>query len=217
MKRKLILLILLALFLVSGGGLGYYYFYQGTHFVKTEDARISGDQYKVMPQISAEITRFDVEEGETLAQNEAIAEQDVSNIDPSMINKSVIRAPINGTVIKLLVKEHEIAAAGQAVALMLNMDELYVSANIEETDITKIKVGQLVDVSIDTLDGIVIPGKVRKIGEASNSIFTLVPAVNTSGNFNKVTQRIPIEIAIAKPDGTKLIPGTNVEVSIHIK
>lgn len=216
MKRKVILTILLALFVISGGGLGFYYYYQGTHFIKTEDARISGDQYKVMAQISAELSQFDIEEGDTLGKDEAIAEQDITNLDASMINKSIVRAPIDGTVIKLLSKEHEIVAAGTPVALMLNMDELYVTANIEENDIGHIQVGQFVDVSIDTLDGTAIPGKVRKIGNASNSTFSLVPAVNTSGNFNKVTQRIPIEIAIAKPKDMQLIPGTNVEVKIHI-
>lgn len=217
MKKKYVLIILLVLFVISGGGIGYYFYYQSTHFLKTEDARIAGDQYKVMPQISAEITNIDVKEGDTLLKNEAIAEQDTTNLDPGLIRKSIIRAPIDGTVIKLLSKEHEIAAAGQPVALMVDMNKLYVSANIEETDIKKVKIGQDVDVSIDILEGQTIPGKVRDIGKATNSALSLVPAVNTSGNFNKVTQRIPIEIAIVKPESIDLIPGSNVEVNIHIK
>ncbi len=217
MKRKSILLVLLVLLVGSGGGLGYFYYYQGTHFIKTEDARITGDQYKVMAQISEKITHIAVEEGDILGHDEVIAEQDVPNNDPSMISKSFIRAPINGTVIKLLAKKHEIVSAGQPVALMINKDDLYVSASIEETAIKNVQLGQIVDVSIDALDGLTIPGKVRKIGEATNSTFSLVPAINTSGNFNKVTQRIPIEIAIAKPEGMKLIPGTNVVVKIHIQ
>lgn len=217
MKKKLVLLALLVIFVLSGGGLGYFYYYQGTHFIKTEDARITGDQYKVIAQTSEKVTHIAVEEGDVLEQDEVIAEQDVTSNDPTMISKSIVRAPINGTVIKLLAKKNEIVSAGQPVALMINKDELYVSASIEETAIKKIEVGQIVDVSIDALDGSTIPGKVRKIGEATNSTFSLVPAINTSGNFNKVTQRIPIEIAIAKPEGMKLIPGTNVVVKIHIK
>ncbi|MFC3883514.1 HlyD family secretion protein [Bacillus songklensis] len=216
MKRKIVLMILFAVMIASGGSIGYYYWYQGSHYVKTEDARIQGDQYKVMPQIPGEITSIDVGEGDLLQQNEVIAEQDLANIDPSMINKSIIRAPISGNVIKIFSKEHETVAPGQAIALMVNMDELYVSANIEETEIGKVKEGQLVDITIDTLDGQMIQGKVRKIGQASNSAFALVPAVNTSGNFNKVKQRIPIEIAISKPEDMKLVPGTNVEIKIHI-
>lgn len=217
MGKKRILVILLALFVISGASIGYYFYYQSTHYIKTEDARIAGDQYQAMAQISGEITDFYVEEGAVLAKNEAIAEQDISNLDPSMINKSIIRAPIDGTIIKLLNKEHEFVSAGKAVAVMMDLDQLYVTANIEETDIQKIKVGQEVDITMDALDGAKITGKVRKIGQASNSVLSLVSSVNTSGNFTKVTQRIPIEIAISKPEDMNLIPGTNVVIKIHIK
>ncbi|WP_153945137.1 HlyD family secretion protein, partial [Acinetobacter baumannii] len=82
---------------------------------------------------------------------------------------------------------------------------------IEETDIQRIKPGQQVDIVLDALNGQSITGKVRKIGKASNSTFSLIPATNSSGNFNKVTQRIPIEISINQPKDIELIPGTNVE------
>lgn len=216
MNRKVVLITLLVLFVMSGGAIGYYYWYQGTHYLKTEDARIQGDQYKVMPQITGDITSMDVQEGDSVQKGAVIAQQDISNMDPSMIEKSIIRAPITGNVIKIFSKEYETAAPGSAVALMVNMDEVYVSANIEEGDIGKIKEGQIVEVSIDTNDGQVLLGKVRKIGQASNSVFSLIPATNTTGNFNKVKQRVPIEIAINKPTDMILIPGTNVEVKIHI-
>jgi len=98
---------------------------------------------------------------------------------------------------------------------MADMKNLYVSANIEETDINRIKLGARVDITLDTIEGESIQGKVRKIGQASNSVFSAIPATNTSGNFNKVTQRIPIEIALNVPDGLTLIPGTNVEIKIY--
>ncbi|ALP39246.1 hemolysin D (plasmid) [Paenibacillus sp. IHB B 3084] len=215
MSKKTVLPILIVLLVLSGGVIGYYYWYQTTHFVKSDDARIQADQYKVMPQISGEITHIDVEEGDVLQRNEPIAEQDVSGLDSSMISKSVLRAPINGTVIKIYSKEHEIGSPSSAVATMVDMNSLYVSTNIEETDIDRIKPGQLVDITLDAAGDKTIQGKVRKVGEASNAVFSLIPAVNTSGNFNKVTQRVPVEIAVNKPKDMKLIPGTNVEVKIH--
>ena len=215
MRRKIVLSILIVLLVISGGTLGYYYWYQGTHFVKTEDARISATQYKVMPQITAELNHIDVEEGDVLKQNEPIAEQDVSGLDSSMISKSVLRAPIDGTVLKIYSKEHEIGTPSSPVAIMADMNDLYVSSNIEETDINRIKPGQVVDVSLDADGDYTIQGKIRKIGEASNSVFANIAATNTSGNFNKVTQRIPVEIALNVPKDMRLIPGTNVVVKIH--
>lgn len=216
MNRKMVLIILLVVMVISGGVIGYYYWYQATHYLKTEDARIQGDQYKVMPRMTGDITSIDVNEGDTVQEGAVIAQQDISTIDPSMIEKSIIRAPISGSVLKLYSKEYETAVPGSAIALMVNMDEVYVSANIEEGQIGKVHEGQIVEVSIDTMDGQVLFGKVRKIGQAANSVFSLIPTTNTSGNFNKVKQRIPIEIAINKPADMTLIPGTNVEVKIHI-
>lgn len=203
------------LLVVSGGALGYYYWYQGSHFVKTEDARISADQYKVMPQLTARLDHIDVEEGDILKKNEPIAEQDVSGLEASDISKSVVRAPIDGTVLKVQSKEREMGSPSAAIAIMADMKNLYVSANIEETDINRIKLGARVDITLDAIEGESIQGKVRKIGQASNSVFSAIPATNTSGNFNKVTQRIPIEIALNVPDGLTLIPGTNVEIKIY--
>ncbi|MFD1992083.1 efflux RND transporter periplasmic adaptor subunit [Paenibacillus nicotianae] len=215
MKKKIILIILLVLLVVSGGALGYYYWYQGSHFVKTDDARISADQYKVMPQLTARLDHIDVEEGDILKKNEPIAEQDVSGLEASDISKSVVRAPIDGTVLKVQSKEREMGSPSAAIAIMADMKNLYVSANIEETDINRIKLGARVDITLDAIEGESIQGKVRKIGQASNSVFSAIPATNTSGNFNKVTQRIPIEIALNVPDGLTLIPGTNVEIKIY--
>lgn len=215
MKKKIILIILLVLLVVSGGALGYYYWYQGSHFVKTDDARISADQYKVMPQLTARLDHIDVEEGDILKKNEPIAEQDVSGLEASDISKSVVRAPIDGTVLKVQSKEREMGSPSAPIAIMADMKNLYVSANIEETDINRIKLGARVDITLDAIEGESIQGKVRKIGQASNSVFSAIPATNTSGNFNKVTQRIPIEIALNVPDGLTLIPGTNVEIKIY--
>lgn len=199
----------------SGGALGYYYWYQGSHFVKTDDARISADQYKVMPQLTARLDHIDVEEGDILKKNEPIAEQDVSGLEASDISKSVVRAPIDGTVLKVQSKEREMGSPSAAIAIMADMKNLYVSANIEETDINRIKLGARVDITLDAIEGESIQGKIRKIGQASNSVFSAIPATNTSGNFNKVTQRIPIEIALNVPKGMTLIPGTNVEIKIY--
>jgi len=214
-KKKIILMILLVLLVVSGGALGYYYWYQGSHFVKTEDARISADQYKVMPQLTARLDHIDVEEGDILQKNEPIAEQDVSGLEASDISKSVVRAPIDGTVLKVQSKEHEMGSPSAPIAIMADMKNLYVSANIEETDINRIELGARVDITLDAIEDESIQGKIRKIGQASNSVFSAIPATNTSGNFNKVTQRIPIEIALNVPDGLTMIPGTNVEIKIY--
>lgn len=217
MERKKSLILILIVIIGSGIGIGYYYWYQNGHYVKTEDARFAGELYKATPQITGEISNVFVEEGEVVQENQTLAELDTANLDASSINKAVVKAPVSGTVVKVFSKRDELASPAQPIALVMDLHDLHVSANIEETDIGKIKAGQEVTVSIDALDGQKLKGKVSKIGKATNSTFSLLPATNTSGNFNKVTQRIPIEITVFKPKDLELIPGSNVVVKIKIK
>ncbi|MFM9277398.1 HlyD family secretion protein [Paenibacillus jiagnxiensis] len=215
MSKKKIYSVLIVLLILSGGALGYYYWYQGAHYVTSDDARIAADQYKVMPQITSKLDQIYVEEGDVLKKDEMIAAQDVSGLDSASVSKAVLRAPIDGSVIKIYSREQEIAAPSSVVAVMVDMNNLYVSTNIEETDIGRIKPGAAVEVTLDAAGGQIIQGKVSQVGQASNSVFSAIPATNTSGNFNKVTQRIPVKIALNVPEGMRLIPGTNVEVRIH--
>ncbi|UOF92167.1 efflux RND transporter periplasmic adaptor subunit [Fodinisporobacter ferrooxydans] len=218
MNRKLILSAILTVIVLLGAGIGGYFWYESTHFVSTDDARISGNEYRVMPQIPGQLTHIYVHEGQNVTQNEVIGEQDTSNLDPSMINKALLRAPITGTIVKWFSKENEMVSPGQPVALMMNMKKLYVESDIEETYIDKVKLGEPVDITVDMLGGETLHGRVMKIYKASDATFSLLPAINTSGNFNKVTQRVPIEISIDDlPAGQTVLPGTNVEVKIHIQ
>lgn len=217
MERKKSLILILIIIIGAGIGIGYYYWYQSAHYVKTEDARFAGELYKATPQITGEISNVFVEEGEVVQENQTLAELDTANLDASSINKAIVKAPVSGTVVKVYSKTDELASPSQPIALVMDLNDLYVSANIEETDIGKIKAGQEVTVSIDALGGQKLKGKVSKIGKATNSTFSLLPATNTSGNFNKVTQRIPIEITVFKPKDLELIPGSNVVIKIKIK
>ncbi|HHW36350.1 MAG TPA: HlyD family secretion protein [Bacillales bacterium] len=217
MERKKSLILILTFIIGSGIGIGFYYWYQSEHYVKTEDARFAGDLYKATPRMTGEISHVFVEEGELVQANQTLAELDTANLDASSINKAVVKAPVSGTVVKVYSKTEEWASPAQPVALVMDLNDLHVSANIEETAIGKIKEGQEVIVSIDALGGKKLKGKVSKIGKATNSTFSLLGAVNTSGNFNKVRQRIPIEITIFKPKDLELIPGSNVVVKIKIK
>lgn len=217
MKRKLVLYIILTVMVLAGGGIGYYYWYEGTHYVKSEDARITGDIYRVMPRISGKMTSLSIAEGDTVLADQIVGQQDTSNIAGNLLENASLRAPINGTVIKTLAKVGEVVSPGQAVAMIMDANNLYVSANIEETDLHKIHVGEVVEFTVDSFPGQQFYGKVKEIGQATNSTFSLLPATNTSGNFTKVTQRIPIKISIDSTNGVHLLGGMNAVIKIHLK
>ncbi|GED34578.1 MULTISPECIES: HlyD family secretion protein [Brevibacillus] len=217
MKRKLVLYVILLLIVVGGGGIGYYYWYQGAHYVTTQDARITGDIYRVMPKMTGKLTGLAVKEGDTVVADQIVGQQDTTNIATNLLENSVLRAPITGTVIKTQAKEGEVVSTGTSVALVIDENKLYISANLEETEIARLKLGQKVDFTVDAYPGKQLSGHLMEIGKATNSTFSLLPATNTSGNFTKVTQRIPIKIAIDDTAGLHLAAGLNVEIKVHVK
>ena len=150
MNRKGILYAIVTAAVIVGGAIGATSEYEGQNYISTEDARLAGDIYKVMPRITGKVTSLTVKEGEQVLADQIIGQQDTNNLPTSNLDQAVLRSPIDGTVIKTLIKAGEIASPGQTVAMVVNKEQLYVSANIEETDIHKVREGQTVDIRVDT-------------------------------------------------------------------
>ncbi|MFD0695641.1 HlyD family secretion protein [Paenibacillus sp. GCM10027628] len=217
MKRKLVLVIILAVMVVSGAGIGGYYWYEGAYFVSTDNARIAGDIYRVMPRISGKINSLGVKVGDTVVADQIVGQQDITNLSNSLLDQASLRSPIGGTVIQTAAKVGEVVSPGQSVAMIVDKNALYVSADVEETKIKKIRVGQPVTFALDTYGGTEFKGKVFEIGQATASTFSLLPTTSTSGNFTKVTQRMNVKISIDDHQGFDLAPGMNAQIKIHIK
>ncbi|MEK3720713.1 HlyD family secretion protein [Paenibacillus sp. FSL H8-0034] len=217
MKRKAVLIVILTVLVIAGGGIGGMFWYQGQNFVSSEDARLAGDIYKVMPRVTGKVLSMSVNEGDHVLADQIIGQQDSNNLSISNLEQATLRSPIKGTVIKSLIKTGEIASPGQTVAMVVDQSQLYVSANIEETEIHRLQVGQPVEITVDTFKGLTLTGKVQEISKATASTFSLLPASNTSGNFTKVTQRVPIKISIDNQQGYELSPGLSSVIKIRVK
>ena len=94
----------------------------------------------------------------------------------------------------------------------------WVAANFRETQLTNIRVGDLAEIRIDTYPGQVFKGKVLEIAPASGSQFALLPPDNATGNFTKVTQRVPVKIALDDSSLTsQLRPGLSAVVTVRTR
>jgi multidrug resistance efflux pump len=217
MKRKLILYVILIVMVLSGAGIGTYYWYQNANFSSTDNARVAGDVYRVMPRIAGKMNALGIKTGDTVVADQIVGQQDITNLSNNLLDQAVLRAPINGTVIQTSAKVGEVVSPGQSVAMIVDKSKLYISADIEETKITKVKKGERVDIRLSTYPGRELTGKIFEIGQATASTFSLMPTTSTSGNFTKVTQRISIKISIDDHLGLDLSPGMNADVKIHIK
>lgn len=131
------------------------------------------------------------------------------------VEDRTVRSGISGIVDRVFVDAGEYVAAGQRLMLIHDPDEIWVEANVKETDLRNISVGSEAHIVIDAYPDLDVSGRVVRIGQAATSQFALLPNPNPSGNFTKITQRLPVKIAVDQVDGL-LRPGMMVEVDIVI-
>ncbi|WKE65229.1 HlyD family secretion protein [Gallaecimonas kandeliae] len=131
------------------------------------------------------------------------------------IDDRSLRSPVNGVVDKTLAEAGDFVQAGQWLMLIHDPAKVWVEANIKETAIGQIREGQEVTISVDAYPGVSFKGHVLKVGNAATNQFALLPSPNPSGNFTKITQRVPVRIAFDQID-PRLKPGLMVEVDIHV-
>jgi len=126
-----------------------------------------------------------------------------------------VRAPFDGHVVRRWLDPGATVQPGQPVISVFDPATLRVDANIEEKDLADVAVGDTVDIRVDAYPHLRLHGRVIDILRAANSQFSLVPAEGVSGTFIKVTQRVPLRIAVSSPPGLLLGPGLSAEVRIH--
>lgn len=214
-KRKILIIGIIAVIVLALGSVGVYYWYQNTYYVSTDDSMVSADLVNVIPQIQGKLLEQNVDEGDTVSKNQILARQDMNNLPDTSVEQSLIRSPIDGIVVKKQGTVGEMWGTSQTMFTLIDPNKLYITANIEETKLGKVRVGQSVDITIDEYGSQKFTGKVKSVGEAANSALSVLPA-STSGTFTKVVQRVPIKISLNKFNN-KILPGTNAVVKIHIK
>jgi membrane fusion protein (multidrug efflux system) len=129
------------------------------------------------------------------------------------IGDRTISAPAQGKVVMTFVRKGEHVAAGQRILMFHDPNQTWVEANIRETDVGRIKPGMKADIHVDAYPGTVFKGEVFRIGQAATNRFALLPDPNPSGNFTKITQRLPLRVKLIDKDA-RLRPGMMVEVFI---
>ncbi len=138
----------------------------------------------------------------------------------TQLKNTRLYTPAEGVIARRWLLPGDVVQPGQSVFTLTINKKLWVVAFLEETKTGEVHVGQNVKFTIDAFPGVRFNGKVFLVGSATASVFSLIPANNASGNFTKVTQRIPIRISIDGTDTNKplsaynILSGMSVEVKI---
>jgi membrane fusion protein (multidrug efflux system) len=127
-----------------------------------------------------------------------------------------ITSPTDGRVVMTFVRQGEHVSPGQRILMFHDPNAIWVEANVKETEVRLLAPGTKAEVRVDAYPGKVFAGEVFRIGQTATSKFALLPDPNPSGNFTKITQRLPVRIMLREKDAT-LRPGMMVEVSIAVR
>jgi membrane fusion protein (multidrug efflux system) len=128
-----------------------------------------------------------------------------------------IVAPFDGVVGEREVQPNDYVNIGTNLINIVPLPDVYIIANYKETQLTRVRPGQPVDIRVDSFSNQRLKGRVERIAPASGSQFALLPPDNATGNFTKVVQRIPVRIKLDKdqPLLERLLPGMSVITRIH--
>lgn len=209
-KRLLLINMIVILVIIIGGFAAYYFYNQSTLYLKTDDAAIAGQEIVVAAPATGKLIRWTGDVGTDFTSGATVGQ-----IAAGAGTPMIITMPQDATIVRNQAVQNEIVAAGTPLAYAYNLQDLWLTANIKETQITDVKVGQAVDVYVDAFPGITLKGTISQIGLATASTFSLLPSSNVSGNFTKVTQVIPIQIKLQGDEGVGIAPGMSASVRIH--
>ncbi|HZZ34341.1 MAG TPA: HlyD family secretion protein, partial [Caulobacteraceae bacterium] len=134
------------------------------------------------------------------------------------LDHTVIRAPIAGVVGARAVRPGQLVQPGTSLMAVVPLGQTFVVANFKETQVSRLRIGQPVEIRADAFGKRVIRGHIQSFAPATGAEFALIPVENAVGNFTKITQRVPVRIALepGSPLAGALRPGLSVEVKVDV-
>jgi len=132
---------------------------------------------------------------------------------------TIIRAPFDGVIGNRAVQVGDYVQPTQRLASLVPLEAVYIDANFKETQVSQLKPGQPVSLTVDALPGRTLEGRVASFAPASGSVFSLLPPDNATGNFTKIVQRLPVRILVpaSVAEQSVLRPGMSVIVKVNTK
>ena len=179
---------------------------QSAEAVRAQAAALSTQQRRV-GSIASQIRQGEAQ-GRAARAQLASAEVDVG--------ATTLTAAIGGRVGDKTVTLGQFVQAGTRLMSIVPLDKLYVTANFKETQLALMRPGQPVEIRVDALDGMVLKGRVESLAPGTGAQFSLLPPQNATGNFTKITQRVPVRVSIAATPAARrlLVPGLSVTVTV---
>ncbi len=220
--RLIIAMVVMLGALVAAFFLFQHFWYQPSYsYVYTDNARIDGTVVRVVAQSGGQVAQLPFDVGDTVEKNQAVAvikvTVPITQLSPESPNQTHvyqnILSPVSGVVAQKSVDVGSTVASGQPLLTIVDPNNIWVIANIEETSIRRVEVGQRVDIHVDAADE-TVSGRVDSIIPMTTSVVGRTgPSVVVAAD----TQDVPVKIVFDEAEPGRLYPGLSVEVTIYSK
>ncbi len=213
MRAKRLIVLILSLYVAASGGISLYYWLQHEHYVKTDNARTNVDVALLKAPAAGSIIELDVRENQQVRANEVIGYMQAGPVSSTPGARIPLLAPKSGYVLRVGVNEREVVTAGQPLAAVADLGSAYVEAHLMEKEASRVRVGQTVDVYLDTYGGQAFKGIVSRMENVT--VKETWPIVSLVSSKEPREEQL-VSVRIQVPD-TPLVPGTGAEVAIHVR
>lgn len=180
-------------------------------------------RYEMLKRQKESVQSVGKEQNTRLGQNDAGIKLAETALELARLNLSytIILAPCDGITGRKNIQIGQLIQSGQTILDIVNSEDKWVIANYKETQTTNIKIGQEVEIEVDAVPDYKFKGIVTSISRATGASFSLLPQDNSSGNFVKIEQRIPVRIDFTEDNDTEVMErvsaGMNVECKVQYK
>jgi multidrug resistance efflux pump len=206
-----LLLPIVALGLLLVALFGFLYWQDQAFYVSTDNAQITGALVNAVSPSAGQLRDVTVEVGDHVARGQMIAAVIFPGVSGSP--QTLIRAPIDGVVVARQGNPGDSVAAGRPIVTLVDDSNIWVQAQIEETKVVRLRPGQPVEISVDSL-GRTFQGHVATVGGATAASFAPQGPTTSSNVFVKVTQLVPVRIEV-DTEGESLVVGGSAYVRIR--
>ena len=194
--------------LLASLGIAGYFIYEGSFYYQTDNAKVDTIIHQLTANASGQLVRLYVSQGDQVKAGQVLAQVEKG---------PYLRSPVDGTVTEVKMQQGDYATPSDVILVVAKTSDMYITANVEETNILKIQMGQSVQVSLDAY-GRSFEGYVDEVNSVtSTKLSGTAGSFTTSGTYTKVTQLIPIKIKLLDNVDLANIIGTNATVKIRIK
>jgi len=216
MRRAILINALIILAVLAIIGIGGYLFYNNYYFYSTDDAQVTGNIVNITTTVPGTLNSLSVKVGDHVSGGQTIGTINASDNKGGTTSVN-LTAPIDGTILQVPAVVGQIVVPGIALAEETDLSSVTITAYIDEGALNNVSTGQSVDIKVDAYSDTSFTGHVSQIVNATAGEFSLLPTQdNASGNFTKVSQRIPVIITLDGNAGKTLMPGMSATVTIHL-